>query len=809
MALHHAKHATGVLLAVVALSASTPARVSTPIPPTSKSRLSEAYGKLPLRFEANHGQTDGRVKFLSRGTGYGLYLTATEAVVALGGGGNSAAAVRMKLAGSNPDPRVEGIEELPGRSHYFVGSDPSKWRTGVPSYRRVRYESVYPGVDLVYYGNQRRLEYDLIVAPGADPKTIALEFEGAEKIAVASDGDLVLTTSAGELRQQKPFMYQEVGGARREVAGGYRLEGDEIGFEIGAYDRSLPLVIDPVLIYSTFLGGSGSDVARAIAADASGNAYVIGETLSTDFPSANPQRPANLRGDVFVTKLDAAGSTIVYFTYLGGSGGELGNGIAVDSSGNAYVTGSTVSADFPTVNPIQPAFSGGQSHDAFVAKLNAAGSALVYSTYLGGSMHDIGKDIAVDSAGSAYVTGSTSSTNFPTFNPIQAALGGSEDAFIAKLNAAGTALVYSTYLGGSAQERVMDIGIDSSGNAYLAGDTPSPDFPTVNALQAALKGAFDGFVAKLNAAGSALVYSTYLGGSNHDFAICLAVDASGNAYVGGETYSSDFPTFNPLKPASDVGAGDGFVAKLNPSGSAFVYSTFFGGSDFDSVYDVAVDSQGNAWLGGFTSSLDFPAVDPFQPALVGSGEDLFVARLNAAGWALTYASYLGGTGTEHDIALAVDAAGNAYAAGGTGSPDFPVVNPLQPALAGEIDGFVLKIGDNVLAVTIDIKPREFPNSINLGSGGSVPVAIFSSATFDARTVDPLTVTLAGAQVKLKGKGTPQYSVEHVDNDGRLDLIVHVSTEALQLTENDTQAVLNGMTSDGTRIRGTDSVRIVP
>ena len=508
-------------------------------PPTiakaNKPQVVENYGRLPLSFEANQGQTDSQVNFLSRGSGYTLFLTPTEAVLSFpsrdrkGAGASPSPSgpslpegrtvVRMKLVGANPTPQVEGLEELPGKSNYFLGNDPSQWRTNVPHYAKVQYKDVYPGVDLLYYGNQRQLEYDLVVAPGADPAAIELSFEGVEKLRIDAQGDLLLDTPGGEIRQHKPLIYQEVDGVRREIAGAYVLNGDrQVSFEVAAYDAGEPLIIDPVLIYSTYLGGSFSDRSFGIAVDASGNAYVTGDTSSSDFPTASPVQASNVgSGDAFVTKLNAAGNALVYSTYLGGSSRDNGNGIAVDVSGNAYVTGRTDSANFPTASPIQAARNG--SNDAFVTKLNAAGNALVYSTYLGGTGFEAGFGIAVDASGNAYVAGETGSSDFPTANAIQPAYGGGvRDAFVTKLNPAGSALIYSTYLGGSSTEPGHGIAVDASGNAYVTGFTASTDFPTASPVQPAFSGGnWDAFVTKLNAAGNALVYSSYLGGMGANF----------------------------------------------------------------------------------------------------------------------------------------------------------------------------------------------------------------------------------------------------------------------------------------------------
>src|SRR5262245_4977105 len=583
---HHLKHFVAPALALIGLMSGAPlpppapgmrassacnkapdvsSRATSPVPlftpgepdQAMRARVSETYGRLPLSFEANQGQADAQVKFFSRGNGYGLWLTATEAVLA------SQSEVRMRLVGANTSSQIEGLDRLPGQSNYFLSNDPQRWRTHVASYARVRYREVYPGVDLIYYGNRRQLEYDFVVAPYADARAITLAFQGARRMRLDANGDLVLGGAGAELRQRKPLVYQEVGGVRRIVAGRYLIKSDhKVGFQVAAYDVSRPLVIDPVLVYSTYLGGGRDDIGVSIAVDAAGSAYVTGKTLSANFPNVNPAQPA-LAGpsDVFVAKLNPAGSALVYTTYLGGSNSEVGMGIAVDATGSAYVTGLTYSSDFPTRNPAQPARGGGS--EAFLTKLNADGSAPVYSTYLGGDADEYGLGVAVDSGGDAYVTGLTSSTNFPTKNPLQPAFGGGNmmgfgsDAFVTKVNATGSALVYSTYLGGSGDEIGFGIAVDVASNAYVTGLSSSPNFPTVNALQQTRSGGriigADAFVAKLNPGGSALAYSTYLGGGGDDVGIGVAVDAAGNAYVTGATASSDFPTKDQLQPTYGSG----------------------------------------------------------------------------------------------------------------------------------------------------------------------------------------------------------------------------------------------------------------
>ncbi len=639
----------------------------TPIAPEQSRRAAaiEAYGKLPLSFEPNHGQTDSQVKFLSRGRGYKLFLTPTEAVLVLrqqAAGSRQQAkgkiervgetgseletpnsqlqtVLRMKLAGANPGPQI-ALEKLVGKVNYFVGNDPLKWRKNIPAYAKVYYQDVYPGVGLVYYGQQGQLEYDFIVSPGADPSAIRLAFEGVDKIEIDDQGDLVLSTGIGEIRLRKPLIYQDTDGAKQKISGGYvfveanasalstqhsALQTQMVGFQVAAYDVTKPLVIDPVLNYSTYLGGSGNDTGLGIAVDSAGNAYVTGSTDSTNFPIAGGVQGPQGGTDAFVTKISPDGSARLYSTYLGGSGNDTGLGIAVDSAGNAYVTGSTDSTNFPTSLALQ--FDQGGT-DAFVTKLSSNGSALLYSTYLGGSGNDVGSGIAVDSAGNAYVAGSTNSSDFPMLNGVQGPQGGT-DAFVTKLSSNGSALLYSTYLGGSGNDVGLAITVIPSGRAYITGFTDSSNFPMKKAFQG-YQGGTDAFVTRLNAAlsgPSSLLYSTYLGGSGNDEGHSIAVNSEGNTYITGVTDSTDFPMQNAIQGYQ--GGTDAFVTKVDPSlsdSASVLYSTFLGGSGIDEGNAIALDAAGNAYVTGLTDSPNFPIISGFATTL-GGLQDTFVAKL--------------------------------------------------------------------------------------------------------------------------------------------------------------------------------------
>jgi hypothetical protein len=719
---------------------------------------------LPRGFEANIGLLDPKVKFISRGLGYSLYLTSTESILSLrhpsergtpdrhavfGRSGRSTDSekgcqVRMKLLGANPDPVVRASEELPVRTNYFVGADRAGWRTNVPSFARVTYQKIYPGIDMTFYGNSAELEYDFAVSPGADPGAIRLAYDGIEKIEISEKGDLRLQVASARIEQKRPLVYQEYGRVRKKIAAEYFFPSDRlVGFRLGSYNRSLPLIIDPVLVYSSYLGGSGGENSRLladIAVDAAGNAYVTGSTDSLDFPLANPLQASSKGTDAYVAKIDPTGSRLVYSTYLGGSGLDRGIDLAVDRSGNVYITGRTQSPDFPTANAWQSTFGG--SEDAFVAELSADGSKLLYATFLGGASIDFGCGIAVDSGGNAFVVASVDSTNMPTTpNAVQPRFrGGLTDVLVAKFDPSGANLVFMTYLGGSGIEcgdSPLRIALDPEGNAYVATATNSLDFPLKNPLRSMMSGQADVFVSKLDPSGTTLIYSTYLGGNGIDIAGDLAADREGNLYLAGSTDSADFPVVNPVQSKLS-GYADGFALKMNAAGSALVYSTYMGGSAMDEVHGMAVDSAGRAYVTGATASQDLVLKNPLQAVLRGSA-DAFVVKLAPSGSEYVYSTYLGGYGVDSGLGIAVDDTGNAYVIGFTTSTDFPTLNALQRTLGGQVDAFVARIGDLTNSLALTLSAGGAGASSTAGNGGSTQVG-YANATVTSGT-DPYGVAV--------------------------------------------------------------------
>jgi hypothetical protein len=656
--------------------------------------------------------------FVARGRDAAVFLTATEAVVQMskadpaassasqlaaqrGIPGKDSAILKIRPERGNPKARVIALDRLQGKTNYFIGSNPDKWIRDVSGYARVKYENVYPGIDLIYYGNDEgRLEYDFVVRPGANPDLITVKIDGADQINIDASGDLVIETPLGQVRQRRPRVYQQSWGTRREVSADYAVNRyHEVTFKLANYDSGRDLVIDPQLLFATLLGGSGSELLSGIGADAAGNIYVGGSTTSFDFPTANPLQPNKTNGNrsVFISKLNSTGTVLIYSTYLGGSGDDGGFRFTVDAAGNAYVVGATNSGNFPTQNAFQPVNAGG--YDAYFLKLNPSGNALLFSTYIGGSGFDNSQGVVVDSNGNAWVSGMTTSDNFPLRNPTQNTRAGGVDSFTIHIdtNQSGPpAVIYSTYFGGNGDDNgtgiTVDggIAVDAAGNTYVTGSTSSTNLPTHSPVQASYGGNTDFFVVKRDPTG-AIVYATYFGGSGNDASFGIATDDFGNAHIAAVTLSANFPTKNAYQ-GSLAGGADAAIVKLDPAG-ALVFSTYLGGTGDESAQRVAVDSAGNVYAGGNTSSQNFPTTPDRLQAYGGGAFDGWISELSPAGSSLLFSTYVGGSGGDVILGLAVDAQGNIYAGGYGDSTLFPTTaGVVQPFSHGGSDAFLVKLG---------------------------------------------------------------------------------------------------------------------
>jgi uncharacterized protein (TIGR03437 family) len=808
----------------------------------------ELLHKLPLRFEENQtpGNPDG-TRFTARGSNFVMSLAPDRSLLDWTDPSqkqSKTSHVRTRLLNANPDARMEPEERLPGFSNYFVGS-PELWRTDVTGFGRIRHHDVYPGIDLVFHGEEGRLEYDFVIGPHADPSAIRLELSGHRALRIASDGDLIVSTGSGDIRWKKPRIFQDAGAT--PVSGRFVISRNRtVRFELGNYDHDRMLVIDPVLSYATYLGGSNEDAARGIGRDSAGNIYIAGYTNSSNMPTASAVQPnfggrtaaVFLPGDGFIAKFSPAGA-LLYLTYIGGSRDDYITAIAVDAAGDAYVTGATTSLDFPVVNPFQSRFGGASTGvpfstgDAFVTKVNPTGNKLIYSTYLGGSQDDAGLAIAIDSTGSAYVTGATISGNFPVMGanggfPFPSGNRGSGgqaiancqtctgpfwdpgDAFVTKLDPTGSQLVFSTYLGGGNDDVAWSLALDSSNDVYVAGCTLSSNFPvTKGAAQTHYAGDTtinptylgNGFVAEFNPTGSALVYATFVGGTGDNCVTAIAVDSTGAAYVTGSTDATDLPvttgalqaTFGgyasnqiPVTVKQDI--GDAFVGKLAPGGATFVYMTYLGGSKNDAGTAIAVDAGGTAYVGGFTNSANFPlAGTPVQGTFGGySGThfglniqgDAFLALVNPTGTTLLFSTFLGGNYDDGIGGLVLDGTGGVYLAGGTCSPNFPATaNAFQPSLANyQTKGF----SDAFYAVLTGFPPsppiitsvtNAFSNSNTIapntwvaikGTGLAVTTRTWETSDFVGNqlptSIDGVSVTMNGTNVYVEYVSGTQLNV---------------------------------------------------
>ncbi len=768
------------------------------------------YGAIPLHFEANVGQTDSQVKFLTRGSGYSLFLTTDEAVLALAKSTKKNRSLksdflRMKISGANPSAEISGENLLEGKTNYIAGNDPSEWKTDISNYDRVRYQNVYDGIDVVYYGNQNQLEYDFVVSPNTDLRSIALEFKGAKKFKIDASGDLVFKFSSCEIRQHKPIAYQEIDGTRREIAAHYaiqnpksKIQNQKIGFEVAEYDHTKPLVIDPILSYSTYLGGGADTFGTSIAVDSSGSAYITGNTNALDFPLVNPFQstitaPFATQGG-FVTKLNAAGTAFVYSTYLGFPN-TLPSSIKVDAAGDAFIAGFTASNQFPTTaGAYLRTFPGGRA--GFITKLSPNGASLIYSTYIG-SVTEL-NGIALDSSGNAYATGYTQGpTTYPTTpGAFKTSLGdGIQNVFVTKLNATGSALVYSTFVGASApvagafpQDKANAITVDPTGNAYITGQTTSRNYPvTSGAFQNLPVSGRDAFVTKINASGTALIYSTYFGGTDGTSGTGIALDAAGNVYLTGDFAGTPlFPfTLNAFRNgAGERGGpqfGNSFLTKINPTGTALVYSTALGiGRNGMSAGGVAVDSTGSAYVIGGEGSGAAYSVNAVQP--VSHNNDSYILKMNPVGTALTYSTYFGGSnGGSAGSAIALDTTGNAYITGYTTASDIPITSGAPQSTkpgSQSYTAFVAKIGiqtNDCPAIEINPQPLA-PAVLNTSyvrqlaaTGGTAPYIFSQAPGFGADNL-PRGLTLA-ANGTISGTptspnfGTYLVTVQAIDSIG--------------------------------------------
>ncbi len=726
-----------------------------PEAPASPRPVQGLYGQLPLRFEANQGQADPRVRFLARGSGYALFLTPRETVLALRmpkreGKAQPAEIIRISLVGGNPSPAVEGADLLPGKANYLVGSGPEDWRTDIPLFARVRASEVYPGVGLTYYGNQRQLEYDFEVAPGADPRAIRLRVDGAKSLRLDAEGHLRIRTRHGEVVQKAPVVYQVRDGVREAVAGRFRLSGRrEVRFDIPKYDRRLALVIDPIVQWSVYLGGNSDELAESVASDRSLSAtYVAGTTLSSDLcVLSSPPRPVcSLQfdagsTDAFVTKFHLTSSpvdlVVDYTTYVGGDGDDEAHGIAVDDNGSAHITGlSTSPGGFP--GP-PTTFGSGGGVDAFVVKLDPAGRGPVYSRFLGGAAKDVGHDIAVSQADEAYVVGQTDSSDFPLAGPFQGTPGGAIDAFLSRLGPTGD-LRYSTYYGGDGDDVAYGValrqGTPPDVAVFFVGQTSSTNFPPKDAFQAGLLGPTDAFVVRMDDLGGSVsqVLSSYLGGTKDETAFGVDVDPVASFtdydfYVAGETTSGDFPVF-PAPP--DVlqgtlkGPKDAFVTKIR-RGAPFFYSTYLGGSGSDSASGIAVDASNNAHVTGDTDSPDFPVFRPLGPSGLYAGgaslsgtTDAFVTKIVPPGCSVTYSTYLGGS--KDDFGTDITMVGNTVSVVGrtfSNGNDIPLRTFSLPGSVygtfqgGATDAFVTSITDDATP-DVELRKDDDPDPVLLG-----------------------------------------------------------------------------------------------
>jgi hypothetical protein len=731
------------------------ALAAAPLAATSGPLTAATGGRQPIAFEPNLGQTDPAVRFLARGPGYSLFLTGgDEAVMALRGGeaAEAGAVLRLRLEGARRDAAVEGLDRLRGVSNYHRGEDPSTWVTGVPHFGQVRFAEVYPGVDLVYYSRDQELEYDFVVAPGADPTAIALSFAGADGVTLDAAGDLVLAIGDGRVVMPAPFTFQEIAGRRKVVPSSYRVDaGGRVTFELAAWDRSQELVIDPRLVYSSYLGGSETDIVNDVAVDGRGDIWVVGGTDSPDFPGTE-DRPSFL--GAFVSKIANDGSGVIFTTVIDGSGLDIANSIAIDGRGTAHVAGGTESLDFPVLGAFQDESRERRDFcllrycitvsprgtintaEAMMFRLDSDGR-LLYSTYLGGKDPDQAFGVATDSNFNTYVVGSTMSENFPLQDEFRNNHRGDFEAFVTVFSQTGATLAYSTFLGGSENESAKGVAVLGR-DAFVVGNTTSEDMETRavsgTAFQTRFGGRNDGWVARLDVdkeGDGSLLYATYLGSAGTDLPRDVAVDIFGNAHVVGVTGSSTYPLAAPagfpiLDDSNDI--NEAFLTKVNPEGSDLLFSSLLGGSQTDEAIAVTLDEIGNAYLFGVTTSPDFPLVTAFQTEHAG-GDDFFVAKIDLLESRLLFSTLLGGRGEETFRGvprggIALDFRGSIAIGGTTESFDFPLLDPFQSFYTGgDSEAFVARI-DQSFGDTIGVF-RAAEGSFFLRNSNTTGVADFT------------------------------------------------------------------------------------
>jgi hypothetical protein len=820
-----------------------------------RSKFLEAYGKLPLSFVENQGQTAQEVRYTSHGSQYDLFLTPQEAVVALrhskhydfsprhrvmsmkamvadrkaAAAKGSTTALRMQFEGANPNPSVTGGEKLPGVFNYYVGNDPQKWHKAVPSFAQVKYSQIYPGVDLVFYGNQGRLEYDFVVAPGADPNVIRMNLAGARKLRVNNAGNVVVSVTDGDLQLQKPVVYQNINGVRHELQGKYSLKGAHVAFAVASYDRREPLIVDPVLVYSTYLGGSSDEnqPAFSMVIDASGDAFIGGQTDSTDFPTAG-LGVKNTAGIFtgFVSELDPTGATLLQSTTLGGStGGDFVAGLAIDPSGNVYATGATFATDFPTAGKaLKPTLSSNPNGTSFLAESNSSGT-LFYSSYLGGSngtVGDAGNAVVADSSGNAYVTGVTFSTpgtadvDFPVTTSASQSTDpedGGGSGFLTEINtkaSSGSAsLVYSSYLGGSGANSATaglgfgdeggGIALDSNNHVYITGTTTSTDFPVsaTNLQPANLDPVSSAFVSEFDTTKSnaaSLVYSTYIGGSGNikaalgEFANGISVQPGTTvAYFTGTTNSADYPTTSgAVQKTGDSTGGAAYVSLLDTSvGNALNYSTFLGNSG-TTGFAIQADTSGKFVVVGGTQSSSFPiTVGALQTTIAAGGAgDAFITEIDpsvSGGSGLIYSTYFGGSGNatngpDQAFGVAIGTLPNVYVSGQTNSTDFPTTTgAFQSALKGNSDSFVtnlnllpsLSISATSLSFTSTALDNAAPTqTVTLSNNTNTAISLTSvtianPAPPSAQTDFTITPPAAGCVTSIPANGTCVFTIGYI------------------------------------------------